>query len=166
MIFWFFGYPGIGKDYCARRLSEITDCFYVHADAYLTISEKEKLQLGTFTREDRHKKLERICDNLLRLLTMHPAITIGDSLPDEKSRLYVQQTLGANLCLVRVVADVSTHKRRITERGNHFFTPDLLDDWIEKHWEEPQDRYITFDTTHGLLSDLDEQLETLYQSSF
>lgn len=164
MIFWFFGFPGIGKDYCARRLSEMTDCFYVHADDYLTLAGKEKLQKGTFTTRDRLKKLKKICDDLLWLGKVHRAISIGDSLPNEQSRHFVSRVLGSHVRFVHVLADIGTHQRRIAKRSGHFFTKEMIDRWIIQHWEDPKEQSIIFDTTDICPMRLDRELHGLYDA--
>ena len=47
MIYWFFGYPGVGKDYLAEKLSQLVSIPHIDADNFLTNTDKKKLIEGT-----------------------------------------------------------------------------------------------------------------------
>lgn len=144
MIYWFFGYPGIGKDYCAKRLSEIGKFPYIHADDFLTDEDRERLLDKTFTVHDRLIKLERIISYLKDLSKHHENISIADSLPDNVSRGLVRNTFEGKIKLILVTAESKVHQKRITKRKNHFFTAELLEDYIKKHWEKINIPHIDF----------------------
>lgn len=156
MIYWFFGYPGIGKDYCAEQLSKIGKFPHIDADDFLTKNDREKLLKGTFSVEDRLKKLQRIVSSLRKLLKTDKDIAIGDSLPDNKSRKFILNSFPNNIKLILITADSEKHKKRISNRKNHFFTEELLEDY-KKKWEEISVRHIVFENNNT--KDLNSRLK-------
>ena len=135
MVYFFFGYPGIGKDFCAKRLSQLLSCLNIDADTYLTDPERQKLKNGTFTSEDRINKLRRICDDLSSKLENNNDITIGDSLPNQAAREYIANYFGDKVVMILILSESKLHNKRITNRKNHFFTKDILKDYIKNNWE-------------------------------
>ncbi|MDO8619295.1 MAG: hypothetical protein Q7R49_05120 [Candidatus Daviesbacteria bacterium] len=156
MIFFFFGYPGIGKDFCAERLSKLTNIPHIDADNFLTKSDKQKLLNGTFTKVNRLKKLARIVKYIKKLDS--PNITIGDSLPDQDSRKFLMEQFGKDITLIHVQSSKSTHLKRIKERRNHFFTKELLGTYIN-HWEEISITHIPLENS----GNLDEKLLQIFK---
>ncbi len=158
MIYWFFGFPGIGKDYCAKRLAVIEKFSYLDADDFLTDEDREKLLNKKFTRQDRLLKLERIIDHIKKLQKHHDNIALGDSLPDNTSREYVLSAFSGQIKLILVTAPSIVHKKRISQRKNHFFGENLLDDYMKK-WEEVSVSHIAFENNSS--RNLDERLKEL-----
>ena len=156
MVYWFFGFPGIGKDYCAKKFSELTGSSYVSADSFLTAQEKEKLMNGTFTKIDRLIKLERICAALMH---MGANIAIADSLPDAASRDYVHTYFNNNVRFLLVTASPEIHRQRIARRTDHFFTADILDRWIAQHWNG--NITIPYTVIKNSSQDIEEQLRRI-----
>jgi gluconate kinase len=115
-----FGYPGIGKDFCANRLSKLLGCLNIDADTYLTDEERAKLKNGTFTSDDRLAKLKRICDDLSDKLAKNKDITIGDSLPNHAARQFIIDYFGDNVKMILVKSSSATHKKHIGERQDRF----------------------------------------------
>ena len=134
MIYWFFGYPGSGKDYCAHRFSALIGAEYFHADGFLTDEERDKLLRGVFTKQDRIIKLKRICDALEAQTSK--VIAIADSLPDTASREYVASRFGKKIQFIFASVLPEIHKERLLSRKNHFFNAELLDQWVATHWDE------------------------------
>ena len=137
MIFWFFGFPGIGKDFCAKRLKKLINAKYIHIDSFLTKQDKQKLIDGTFSTEDRLNKLKRTADYFKKVLKKNKHIVAADSLPDHQSRNFLYKNFQNNIVFILVKVSAEIHKRRIHERENHFFTEDMLAHWEKKHWVEP-----------------------------
>ena len=154
MIYWFFGYPGIGKDYSAKKLSELGKFPHLDADDFLTEEDREKLLKNIFSKEDRLLKLGRIVDHLKSLLKHHEHIAVADSLPDNVSRLFILNSFPGKIKLILVTADPKIHKKRITKRKNDFFTEELLDSYIKKNWEKVIVSYTEFD--NGIKSSEEE----------
>lgn len=159
MIYWFFGYPGIGKDHSAKKLSVLGKFPHVDADDFLTEEDKEKLLSNTFSKEDRLLKLGRIVQHLQSLLRHHEHIAVADSLPDNVSRLFILNSFPGKIKLVLVTADETTHKKRLAKRKNHFFTEELLDNYIKKNWEKVTVSHIEYD--NGRNSSEEELLKLL-----
>lgn len=157
MIFFFFGYPGIGKDYCAERLSKLANIPHINADNFLTKSDQAKLLKGIFTTEDRIKKLKRIV-KFINENYSNQNLTIGDSLPDHNSREFLMGQFGKNITFIQVTAAKAIHVKRITERKDHFFTKELLDNYI-KNWEEIKIPYLPLKNS----GNLDEKLLQIYK---
>lgn len=149
MIYWFFGYPGIGKDYCAKRLSEIKKFPYIDADDFLTDEDIQKLLNKRFTVEDRLLKLERIITHINNLQKHHENIAVADSLPDNASRNLVKNSFSENIKLILVTAPEEVHKKRISKRKKHFFTIGLLEDYIKKNWKKVNVPYTEFENTNS-----------------
>jgi gluconate kinase len=135
MIYWLIDYPGVGKDYCAEKLSQLLSCPYLDADDFLTSHDKQALIDETFTAQDRLNKLARICNEIKLLLHENTDIAIADSLPDEASRMFVHDYFNGNVRFVLVLTPSALHRQRLKERTNHFFTEDLVDSYIKKNWE-------------------------------
>ena len=157
MVFWFFGFPGIGKDYCAKKLSRLAKIPHLDADNFLTDLDKNKLMSGTFSDEDRIKKLTRIITYMKSL--KYPNLTIGDSLPTEASRKFVLESLGRDVVLILVRSDPKIHRERIRRRRGHFFREEHLDSWIDKHWQEVKVDHLDLENVGGRL---EEQLLRIY----
>ena len=166
MVYWFIGYPGVGKDYCAARLSILLKCQHIDADSYLTDGERKKLLRSRFTAADRLLKLQRICDDItLKLLDVNTEnITVADSLPNQEARDYVLSHIPGEIMLVYVVAPEDIHRQRIADRKNHFFTEDLLDDYIANNWEPVQAQHKTL-VNDGSAAQLDASLRGLLANS-
>ncbi len=159
MIYWFFGYPGIGKDYCAKKLSQLKKFPYIDADDYLTEEDREKLLHKSFSVEDRLLKLERIITHIKNLQKHHENIAVADSLPDNASRNLVRNSFQGNIKLILVTAPDELHKKRIAKRKNHFFTIELLEDYIKKNWKKVNVAYSEFENINS--DDWDERLLSL-----
>lgn len=157
MIYWFFGLPGSGKDYCAKLMKKLIKARYFHIDDFLTEEDKEKLINGTFTISDRINKLKRVSSDLSEIDLSLVNIVAADSLPDTKSRGLLQTRFGNNIMFIYVRVEPKTHERRMKERKNHFFTYSLLDSWVKKHWEPVNMPHIVVDNN----SDGDEVLTKL-----
>lgn len=132
MIYWFWGYPGIGKDYLAKMFGEITHTFYINGDTLLTKTEKGKLITGTFSKEDRLKKLKRIAKYLHKF---KKDIVITDSLPDEGSREFLLKSFKKNIIFILVKSSAVKHKKQVKNRKEHFFTSNMLNNYIKNNWE-------------------------------
>ncbi len=135
MIFWFFGPPGTGKDYCAKTFSEISGAQYIHADDLLTDKEKERIIEGTFTDQDRILKIKRIVKVLKKTQKETAHIAIADSLPSNASRILLHTQLPGKITLILVKTPKKLHQKRLKNRKDHFFEHHLLKSYLEKHWE-------------------------------
>lgn len=151
MIYWFFGLPGIGKDYCAERLSQLLQCPHLDADNYLNEIERTKLLAGSFNSDDRLAKLKRICDDICVKLNENNCLTVADSLPNEAARRFILDTFSGDVALIFVSAPSHIHQQRLSARQDHFFTPDLLKDYVKNNWQPVQCQHIE------LVNDLDAE---------
>lgn len=162
MIFFFFGYPGIGKDYCAKRLSSLVNIPHLDADDFLTKQDQEKLIKGSFTKKDRLRKLKRIIINIKKNFP-NQNLTIGDSLPDNLSRKLLVDSFGENIIFIHLHTLRAIHLKRLSERKNHFFTADLLRSWIKTHWQPINISYIPLNNSSKNMDRLDKKLLQIYQ---
>lgn len=161
MIYWFWGYPGIGKDYLAKMFGEITHTLYINGDYFLTEVEKKKLIAGIFFKEDRLKKLKRI-SNYLRKLKKDIAIT--DSLPDATSREFLLKSFGKNIIFILVKSSPLQHKKQIQNRKEHFFNHKMLDQYIKNNWEPVKDfPHIIFNNKNKTKKELEYSLLKIYK---
>jgi len=161
MIYWFCGYPGIGKDFLAKKLSKLVNIDYVNADGFLTKKDKEKLVLGNFTSKDRLKKLLRI---VKFIKSKKGNLAIGDSLPDNTSRKFLDRTLNKNVAFILVRSSQSLHTQRLRERKGHFFPENIVKDYIEKNWDtvfEP--KHFVFNNKQRTPGELEGHLLALYK---
>jgi len=132
MIYWFWGYPGVGKDYLAKIFGEITNTLYIDGDSLLTNIEKKRLIAGTFSKEDRLKKLKRITNYLHKL---KKDVIITDSLPDKNSREFLLKSFKKNIIFILVKSSPLKHKRQLQDRKGHFFKYNMLNKYIKNNWE-------------------------------
>jgi gluconate kinase len=132
MIYWFLGYPGIGKDYLAKMFGEVTNTLYIDGDTLLTKTEKKKLITGTFSKKDRIKKLKRISNYLYKL---KKDVVITDSLPDKDSREFLLKSFKKNIVFILVKSSATKHKKQVKNRKGHFFTSKMLNNYIKNNWE-------------------------------
>lgn len=160
MIFWFFGYPGIGKDFLAEKLSKLASIPHIDADDFLSKTDKKKLSNGSFTQRDRIRKLKRIIKQV-KLLEKNPNIAAADSLPDNLSRKLLLDSFRENITFIYVTAPKKLHLKRLKSRKNHFFTENLLDNWINKHWETIEIPHTTFQNIEDLKK-LEKKLLSIY----
>lgn len=165
MIYWFFGYPGVGKDFLAKKLSKVINIPYIDADDFLTPTDKQKLIKGTFAQKDRIRKLKRIIAHINKLLSKHSHLTAADSLPDNLSRNFLLETFKSNIIFIYVTVPKSAHLKQLKERKGHFFKAELLDTWIKKHWEDIQIPYIPFKNLSGDEKKMEKRLLSIYQKS-
>ncbi|MDO8269323.1 MAG: hypothetical protein Q7T54_01465 [Candidatus Levybacteria bacterium] len=159
MIYWFFGYPGIGKDYCASHLARIGHFPHIDADDFLTDEDREKLLNKSFSVEDRLLKLGRIIQHLKQMQKHHENIAVADSLPDNVSRGLIINSFSGKVKLILVTTDDRTHIKRISNRKKHFFTIDLLEDY-KKKWEKVNVVHAEFVNNDS--NDFDERLRKLF----
>lgn len=134
MIYWFFGYPGIGKDYLAKKFGKINRIHYINGDTLLLKKEQKKIKAGTFTIRDRLKKLSRITKHLKKI---KKDLVITDSLPDNKSRKFLLTAFKKNIIFIHVTASKEKHIKYLRHRKGHFFTEKMLPHYIQ-NWEQPQ----------------------------
>lgn len=165
MVFWFFGYPGIGKDFLATKLSRLVAIPHINADDFLTATDKKKLIKGTFTQQDRIKKLKRIITYINKLLPKHPSLVAADSLPDNLSRQLLFDTFAPEITFIYVHAPRKIHLSRLKARKEHFFTMDLLDAWIKKHWKPIDIPYISFQNSEGAEPKIEKKLLAIYNAT-
>lgn len=144
MIYWFIGYPGVGKDYCAKKLSQLLVCPHIDADDFLTKENKQSLIAGKFGSHDRLQKLNRICEKVKILLETNDSITVADSLPDQASRNFVVNYFGKNVRFILVKSSDSIHHGRLMARSDHFFTHELIEDYIKNNWQEIDEDTMSF----------------------
>lgn len=163
-VYWFFGYPGVGKDFCAKILSEAAGIDYINADDFLTDDERHALRNGTFTGQDRLQKLKRIADHLQSLLRAGKSVAVADSLPDNISRAFIVNEFKDHIALILVRAPETTHRKRIRERKGHFFTHDLLDAWVKKHWEPVTVAHHALHNDAATKKELRERILDLYHT--
>lgn len=165
MIFWFFGYPGVGKDYVAKKLAQVVNIPHVDADDFLTESDKQKLIKGSFTSQDRIRKLKRITVFINKLLLRYPHLAVADSLPDNESRKMLFNTFMNNIIFVYVQASKTTHVSRIKGRKSHFFTKEMIEKWIKQHWEPINIPYISLQNSGGGKLELEKKLLNIFLKS-
>jgi len=161
MIYWFWGYPGIGKDYLAKKFEEIANTFYIDGDSFLTKIEKKKLITGTFTKKDRLKKLKRISDYLHKL---EKDVVITDSLPDKNSREFLLKSFKKNIVFILIKSSSSKHKKQIQNRKKHFFTSKMLSNYIKNNWEPVGNfPHLTLKNTNKTKVELKKELLKIYK---
>ncbi len=161
MIYWFFGYPGVGKDYIAQKFAKVADVFYINGDSLLLATEKKKIAAGTFTKQDRLKKLTRIA-KYLKSLKKESAIT--DSLPDSTSRNFLLKKFKKHIVFIRVTTSKTKHLSQIKNRKGHFFTHTLLDTYIQKNWESIGDfPHLSFRNEEKTPQQLEKKLIAIYR---
>lgn len=165
MIYWFFGYPGVGKDFLAKKLAQLVSIPHIDADDSLTPIDKQKLIKGTFTQKDRIRKLKRIIAHIRKLLLKYPTLTTADSLPDNLSRQLLFKNFKPNIIFIHVSAPKAIHLKQIKERKNHFFKAQFLEPWIKKHWEPIQIPYISFKNLPEYDRELEKRLLRIYERS-
>lgn len=136
MVFWFFGYPGVGKDYCAQKFKEIAKIPYLHGDDFLNVIERKKLLSGTFTSMDRLNKLRRIVKQLKIYLLESKNIVIADSLPDNASREFLISQFKDKIVFIYVKTPKTVWLKRLEKRGDHFFTKNHAIDYVKRYWQE------------------------------
>ncbi len=132
MIYWFFGYPGIGKDYLAEKLSQLAQITHIDVDNFLTKTDKKKLIEGTFTKKDRLSKLQRLTQ---AIKDPNQDYAVADSLPDNTSRLFLRKNFKENIVFILVQASLKTHQQRLKKRKDHFFIQEMAQQYIAKNWE-------------------------------
>lgn len=135
MWYWFFGLPGSGKSHVAGILSRLTGIPQYEGDNFQTAEDRGFIARGAFTVQRRHDQLMRIVSKLgdsnrKDALITHP-------LPDKVSRALVRTLHPHGTQLVYVTAPLTLIRKRLRERENHHFGPELLDAWISRHWEDP-----------------------------
>lgn len=161
MIYWFFGYPGVGKDFCAQTLGRLLACPYIDADDYLLEADLQVLKAGNFTVQQRLDKLERISTDIERALKTQDHLTIADSLPDELSRQFLLDKFGKNILLIRVVSDDSLHRQRLKNRKGHFFKDEMLDQYLSQHWQPVQKPHVLLVNNAEYATQIEDQLKDL-----
>lgn len=134
MIYWFFGLPGSGKTYLAKKFSRLAGIPQFEGDEFHTEEDRRVIAVGQFTLAHRHAQLTRI-DEALQGITGHAIVT--HPLPDKESRERVRSS--GNTRLVYVKASLRLVKSRLVRRKEHHFGPELLDAWIDRHWQEPEE---------------------------
>jgi gluconate kinase len=162
MIYWFLGYPGVGKDYLAKLLSTITPVRYINADKFLTKTEKEKIKDGTFNSIDRLKKLKRICIALKRYSC---DISIGDTLPNQKSRIFLSKNFKNKIVFILVKTSHKKHLHQLKRRKNHFFKLSMLDTYINSWDNLGTLPHLVLDTTKLNKIKLKTKLLKIYKNS-
>ncbi len=162
MIYWFWGYPGVGKDYVAKKFCALFPVSYVEGDTLLTPTERQKITDGTFTKIDRLEKLARISKQIKE---MQGDIAITDSLPDKTSRAFLQNEFGKEIIFIRVITSPEKHQAQLKDRTEHFFTSAMLDQYIEKNWEPVDDFPHTVVQSDALEETLNETLAKIYHGS-
>lgn len=158
MVYWFFGLPGSGKDYCAQVMKKLIPATYFHVDDYLTKEDKIKLIEGTFTITDRINKLKRLLAEISELDLSRVNVIAADSLPDTDSRLFLQTHFGNNITFIYVKVDSKTHENRMKKRKNHFFSYSLLDNWTKKHWQPINIPHVVADNNSNGSESIAKQL--------
>lgn len=161
MIYWFFGLPGSGKDHCAQIMKNLTNATYFHVDDFLTKIDKTKLIKGSFTISDRVNKLKRVLKHISKLNLSLVNVVAADSLPDAKSRIFLQNYFGKNIMFIYVKVDPKIHENRIKKRKNHFFTYLLLENWTKKHWRPIRIAHTEVDNNIEGNASLTRQLKKL-----
>lgn len=160
MIYWFFGYPGVGKDYLANLLSKIAPVKHIDADTFLTKIEKSKIEEKTFTNTDRLKKLKRI-SKILK--TYNTDIAIGDSLPDSKSREFLSNYFKDKIIFILVKTSPKKHRIQLENRKNHFFKIEMLNNYL-KNWDSLKNfPHLVLDTTKLNKIKLENELVKIYK---
>ncbi|MES2135114.1 MAG: AAA family ATPase [Patescibacteria group bacterium] len=132
---WFFGIPGSGKTYIAKRISEMTGIPSYEGDDFHTEDDRRAIAESRFTLAHRHQQLKRIIVKLQTSGVSHALVT--HPLPDRKSRALVR-SFGGAVRLIHVKAPLEVIKDRLSTRTNHHFDIGLLAAWIPRHWEEPE----------------------------
>lgn len=165
MIFWFFGYPGIGKDFWAEKLSKLVSIPHLNADDFLTPTDRRKILNSTFTQHNRIKKLKRIISHIKKGLPKSPHIIATDSLPDNMSRKLLFDTFAPNIIFIHVTAPKQTHLNRLTARKDHFFTEKLLKVWIKKHWEKVNIPHLPFRNSQEGNEKIEKKLLNIYHAA-
>ncbi len=146
MIYWFFGLPGSGKTTLAKLFASMTGFPHFEGDEYHTDEDRRVIALGQFTLAHRHAQLTRI-DEALQAARGSAIVT--HPLPDKASRDRVRAS--GNARLVYVQAPLRLVRARLQGRTGHHFGPELLDDWIARHWQEPtgEDYYALNNSENG-----------------
>lgn len=159
MIYWFFGLPGSGKTYAARRFSRLTGIPAYEGDDFHTEEDRRAVAAGAFTLAHRHAQLERI-QRVLQAHAMSGAI-VTHPLPDKASRILVKASSAVPVRLVYVTAPLPLIRSRLETRTDHHFGVELLDAWIPKHWQEPTDEDVFVLHNHAGAPPLESQLRRL-----
>lgn len=157
MIFWFFGKPGSGKDFCAELLARARGIPHIDADTLLLPADRDALLSGTFTPAMRHAKIRRVAAEAHRLLGGAPHVTVADSLPDHASRQLVRAVFPGNVLLIHVVVGEEERRRRLRERTGHFFAEEVAEGWVRTNWEPVAVPHVTLDNNRppdAVLADL------------
>lgn len=162
MIYWFLGYPGVGKDYLAKLLSVVASVKYINADKFLTKAEKEKIKGGTFSSIDRLKKLKRICIALERYSC---DISIGDTLPNQKSRIFLSKNFKNKIVFILVKTSHKKHLLQLKRRKNHFFKLSMLETYINNWDNLGALPHLVLDTTKLNKTKLKTKLLKIYNNN-
>lgn len=165
MVFWFLGFPGSGKSYCARILGTEIEIPVVDGDDFLTDENKERLIKGTFSKKERFEKLDRIIKFTRITLKKNKHVAVVDSLPSNSSRKLVLESFPNNVVFILVEAISEVFRKRIKERKGHFFMEEMLDKWIKDHWEEIREiEYLRLDNSKENDGKLSERILQLLNS--
>lgn len=161
MIYWFWGYPGVGKDYLAEILSKTAKIKHIDVDDFLTKTDKRKIKTIVFTKKDRLKKLKRV----IRYLNKNKEnVAVADSLPDRESRQFLKNYFKKDIVFILVKSTYRHHRQRILARKNHFFTSDMLDQYIKKNWEPVKNfPHIIFKNQNKTKKELVKKLKKIYE---
>jgi len=164
MVFWFFGLPGSGKDFCAEQMHQLFDVPHIDADDYIDTEYRKKVKEATLTDADRLKKLERIINHIKQQKKDGIAtdFCVADSLPSYQSREFVESLLPGEVQLVHVNVDQEIHKKRINARQDHFLTGDVLETYKKTYWQPLNKKYATINNNSDNTADLLTQLHTLH----
>lgn len=162
MIFWFFGLPGVGKDYCARVASKLINAVYVDVDNFLTEKDKQKLVSGTFSTQDRLNKLRRT-KHFIDQVSKTRSIVVADSLPDGLSRKFLRKNY-KDIIFILVEADPAIHKKRLRARKGHFFTQDLLDNWASQHWQKVKIPHVVLNNNEDGEQSVIQEFKKIYEA--
>lgn len=137
MVFWFFGLPGSGKDYCAKLTAKLLKGKYIHVDDYLTKSDKEKIVGGSFTVDERLEVVKKAADEIKNLLKTNKNVIAAFTLPDHKTRDYLKNFFKDNIVFIFVKVKHEVIRVRLRRRKAHFLRDNFLFEWIKLYWQEP-----------------------------
>lgn len=132
-VYVFMGIAGSGKSTLGKAVSEATGLPFIEADDLHTPLAVAKMKSGVvLTSHDRELWGETIIDVVsaaqAELISQGVKLDIllACSALEMKFRKRLRAGLGGDVTFLHLTGDVRVHKRRISERKDHFFKPEML----------------------------------------
>jgi gluconate kinase len=159
-VIYFFGVAGVGKNFVADILGEITGIPVYHADTDLTEEIKEAInQKKPFNQEMRDRYFEKISEKIKTKIQEHGRIVVTQATFKEKNRNFLQQEI-PGIFFIWVDAPEALVMERLQSRGDK--VDPAYGAKIKKDFEEP-DEVVPRLVNVGDKSAIIERLSMIFQ---